>query len=68
MNHTAAIAAVYRALAHYHRRQANARTDHSAREIAQMQVLIEYLHDQHTPETKAQPQNAVVPAIVPAAA
>lgn len=33
-----------------------------------MQVLIEYLHDQHTPETKAQPQNAVVPAIVPAAA
>ena len=44
MNNTAAIAAVYRALAHYRRRQAHAPTDHSAREIAQMQVLIEYLH------------------------
>lgn len=32
MNHTAAIAAVYRALAHYRRRQAQAPTDHSARE------------------------------------
>lgn len=68
MNHTAAIAAVYRALAHYRRRQANAPTDHSAREIAQMQVLIEYLHDQYTTETKAPPKSAVVPAIVPAAA
>ena len=71
MNNTAAIAAiaaVYRALAHYRRRQAYAPADHSAREIAQMQVLIEYLHDQSTPEQQARPQSVAVPAITRAVA
>ena len=45
MNQAAAISAVYRALAHYRRRQANSPTDHSAREIAQMSMLAEYLHE-----------------------
>lgn len=48
MNHAAALSAVYRALAHYRRRQANNPTDHSAREIAQMSMLAEYLHENHT--------------------
>jgi len=50
MNNAAAITAVNRALAHYRRRQANAPTDHSAREIAQLSVLAEYLHENHTPD------------------
>ncbi len=45
MNQAAAISAVYRALAQYRRRQANNPTDHSAREIAQMSMLAEYLHE-----------------------
>jgi hypothetical protein len=49
MNQAAAISAVYRALAHYRRRQASNPTDHSAREIAQMSMLAEYLHE--TPTT-----------------
>ena len=67
MNNAAAISAVYRALAHYRRRQAHAPTDHSAREIAQMSVLAEYLHEIHTPDNThhhAEPLNA--PAHVPA--
>ena len=47
MNNAAAISAVYRALAHYRRRQANNPTDRSAREIAQMSMLAEYLHETH---------------------
>lgn len=53
MNNAAAITAVNRALAHYRRRQAHTPTDHSAREIAQMSLLAEYLHDTHTPDTEA---------------
>jgi hypothetical protein len=45
MNDAAAISAVYRALAHYRRRQSHTPTDHSAREIAQMSMLAEYLHE-----------------------
>ena len=45
MNDAAALSAVYRALANYRRRQANAPTDHSAREIVQMSMLAEYLHE-----------------------
>jgi hypothetical protein len=52
MNNAAAITAVNRALAHYRRRQAHAPTDHSAREIAQMSVLAEYLHETHTPDVE----------------
>lgn len=48
MNNAAAISAVNRALAHYRRRQAHAPTEHSAREIAQMSMLAEYLHETHT--------------------
>ena len=48
MNHAAAISAVYRALAHYRLRQATSPTDHSAREIAQMSMLAEYLHETWT--------------------
>ncbi|GEM_PF-1610742 len=47
MNQAAAVSAVYRALAHYRRRPANNPTDHSAREIAQMSMLAEYLHETH---------------------
>ncbi len=71
MNNAAAIAAVNRALANYRRRQANAPTDHSAREIAQMSMLAEYLHDTHTPATEpiASPQPvAFHPANIRAAA
>lgn len=53
MNNAAAITAVNRALAHYRRRQAHAPSDHSAREIAQMSMLAEYLHDTHTPKNEA---------------
>ncbi len=67
MNQAAAISAVYRALAHYRRRQANNPTDHSAREIAQMSMLAEYLHetpnaasrlDCHTDHAKPKSVNA----------
>ncbi len=47
MNQAAALSAVYRALAYYRRRQANNHNDHSAREIAQMSMLAEYLHETH---------------------
>jgi hypothetical protein len=47
MNQAAAISAVYRALAHYRRRQANNPTNHSAREVVQMSMLAEYLHETH---------------------
>ncbi len=56
MNNAAAISAVNRALAHYRRRQAHAPTDHSAREIAQMSMLAEYLHETHTPAAKPVPE------------
>ena len=62
MNNAAAIFAVNRALAHYRRRQAHAPTDHSAREIVQLSMLVEYLHERHAPELihKAEPHSAVV--------
>ncbi len=63
MNNAASISAVNRALAHYRRRQGNAPTDHSAREIAQMALLAEYLHETHTPD-RAQHQNDRQPAPV----
>jgi hypothetical protein len=59
MNNAAAITAVNRALAHYRRRQAHAPTNHSAREIAQMSVLAEYLHETHTPDVEQ--RNIAVP-------
>jgi hypothetical protein len=72
MNNAAAITAVNRALAHYRRRQAHAPSDHSAREIAQMSVLAEYLYETHTHESqqKAEPQSATTfnPATIAAAA
>ncbi len=73
MNNTAAITAVNRALAHCRRRQAKAPTDHSAREIAQMSVLAEYLHETHTPDVDnrkpvAQPASVSDPANTLAAA
>jgi hypothetical protein len=72
MNNAAAITAVNRALAHYRRRQAHAPSDHSAREIAQMSVLAEYLHETHTHESqqKAEPQTAITfdPATIATAA
>lgn len=71
MNNAAAIAAVNRALANYRRRQANTPTDHSAREIAKMSMLAEYLHDTHAPTTEhiASPQPAAFhPATIRAAA
>jgi hypothetical protein len=49
MNNAAVISAVNRALAHYRRRQAHTPTDHSAREIAQISMFAEYLHEMHTP-------------------
>ena len=52
MNNAAAITAVNRALAHFRRRQAQTPTDHSAREIAQMSMLAEYLHDTHSPNAE----------------
>ncbi|MGI4830361.1 MAG: hypothetical protein ACRYFU_19495 [Janthinobacterium lividum] len=45
MNHATAISAVYGAIAHYRRRLACTPKDHSAREIVQMSMLAEYLHD-----------------------
>ncbi len=68
MNQATAISAVYRALAHYRRRQASNPTDHSAREIAQMSILAEYLHetpnagrfDCHTDHAKPKSVNAWV--------
>ena len=63
MNNAAAITAVNRALAHYRRRQAHAPSDHSAREIAQMSMLAEYLHDTHAPDAEhrnIQPHRAPV--------
>jgi hypothetical protein len=72
MNNAAAITAVNRALAHYRRRQANAPTDHSAREIAQLSMLAEYLHETHTLDTQhkaeVQPASAFPLATVAAAA
>ena len=72
MNNAAAITAVNRALAHYRRRQAHAPTDHSAREIAQISMLAEYLHETHTPEVQQkpepQPASTFAPASIAAAA
>ena len=73
MNNAAAITAVNRALAHYRRRQAHAPTDHSAREIAQMSMLAEYLHETHAPNNesrKAEPSTTLAfhPATTAAAA
>ena len=47
MNNAAAISAVYCAIAHYRRRIAKTPKDHSAREIVQMSMLAEYLHEAH---------------------
>lgn len=65
MNNAAAISAVYRALAHYRRRQANNPTDHSAREIAQMSMLAEYLHDTHNASSLPCRNDQVNPTSVP---
>ena len=48
MNNAAALHELNRALAHFRRRQDTTPTPHSAREIAQMSVLAEYLHAPHT--------------------
>jgi hypothetical protein len=48
MNNAAAITAVQRALARFRRRQAHTPTNHSAREIAQMSMLAEFLYEAHT--------------------
>lgn len=48
MNNAAAITAVKRALARFRRRQAHTPTNHSAREIAQMSMLAEFLYEAHT--------------------
>ncbi len=63
MNNAAAINAVNRALAHYRRRQAHTPTNHSAREIAQMSMLAEYLHDTHAPDAE---HRTVQPHLAPA--
>lgn len=52
MNNDAAITAVQRALAHYRRRQAHTPTNHSAREIVQMSMLAEYLHETQQPHAE----------------
>jgi hypothetical protein len=62
MNNAAAISAVNRALAHYRRRQAHTPTDHSAREIAQISMLAEYLHEIHTPDIHGRHETPPVPA------
>ena len=48
MNNAAALHELNRALAHFRRRQDTTPTPHSAREIAQMSVLAEYLYASHT--------------------
>ena len=49
MNNAAAIRDLNRAVAEFRERQNHAPTPDSAREIAQMSVLAEYLHATHTP-------------------
>ena len=56
MNNAATIIEVQRALANYRRRQAHTPTNHSAREIAQMSMLAEYLHETHTPDAEQRRQ------------
>lgn len=48
MNNAAALHELNRALAHFRRRQDTTPTPQSAREIAQMSVLAEYLYASHT--------------------
>ena len=48
MNNAAALHELNRALAHFRRRQDHTPTPHSAREIAQMSMLAEYLYASHT--------------------
>jgi hypothetical protein len=67
MNNAAAISAVNRALAHYRRRQAHTPTDHSAREIAQISMLAEYLHEINTPATHRRTEPQPVPIFDPTA-
>ena len=66
MNNAAAITAVNRALAHYRRRQAHAPSDHSAREIAQISMLAEYLHETHSPDAQQKPEPQPASTFVPA--
>ena len=47
MNNAAALHELNRALAQFRRRQASAPTPHSAREIAQVCMLAEYLYASH---------------------
>jgi hypothetical protein len=68
MNNAAAISAVNRALAHYRRRQAQTPTDHSAREIAQISMLAEYLHETNTREAHHRAEPQPVPTFDPATA
>jgi hypothetical protein len=67
MNNAAVISAVNRALAHYRGRQAHTPTDHSAREIAQISMLAEYLHEMHTPATHRRTEPQPVPIFDPTA-
>jgi hypothetical protein len=67
MNNPAAISAVNRALAHYRRRQAHTPTDHSAREIAQISMLAEYLHEINTPDVHGRTEPQPVPIFDPTA-
>ena len=48
MNNAAALHELNRALAHFRRRQDHTPTPHSAREIAQMSMLAEYLYASHS--------------------
>ncbi|MGI4830990.1 MAG: hypothetical protein ACRYFU_22795 [Janthinobacterium lividum] len=47
MSNVVAISAAYCTIAHYCRHLANTSKDYSAREIMQMSMLAEYLHDTH---------------------
>ncbi len=61
MNNAAAISAVNRALAQYRRRQAHTPTNHSAREIAQISMLAEYLHEINPPDAQRRAEAQPVP-------
>ena len=54
MTNAAAIHDLNRALADFRERQSHSPTPHSARELAQMSVLAEYLHATHTRTSTAE--------------
>ena len=59
MNNAAALHELNRALAHFRRRQDHTPTPHSAREIAQIQLLAEYLYALHNISRNEQGLHAV---------